>query len=446
MKHSTKLLMILSLIAGSLYNHVSAFHNMSRYFPFLERPENYRYRNKNVVHIPFFISIASTAFGRESGEIGIPELWGKYDLQDIIFSLEQVQGSSFINPLITEFTNRDFDNVALPFKAQSKIRSVGFALHYEHDLKFWNMVIGASLPIMFVDVVNRYRFDKSYFTQNFQDTVRKLTQKELKSLNFKMDKVRRTVHDQLGFCVNDWPKSGIGDLDLYVRWNNEYDHKLLMRSFSLNLQVGALFPTGTKRDENNPASVPFMSNGHWALYTDFAPEFELKQDLKLGFLLSAAYQFPRIGLRRLAVYKEPDIFSALKARTEVRPGASYKVSTYLTLENLTDGLHFQGRYTYLRHNGDHWSDERFDKTIPSYLTLSPNDSISCEDIEKNKVSKERHTSWRGHYITFQALYDTKVAFNNWHLNPNFYLMWDMPITGRGNVQANQVSLGVELHF
>lgn len=446
MKCPAKLLIILSFVIANVGNYVCAFHNTSRYFPFFERPENYRYRNKHVAHIPIFITTAATAFGREGGNVGVPELWGKYDLQDILFSLKTVRGTSFVNPLLTEFNNRDFDSFALPFEVKSKVRGAGFILHYEHDLKVWNIVLGASLPIMFVDIVNRYRFDKNCFKNSFEQKVRNLTKKENDNLSVKMDKVRRQIHDELGFCVNDWVKSGIGDLDLYIRFNNNYDHKLLMRGFSLNLQLGTVVPTGHQRDENNPASVPFMSDGHWTLYADFAPEFELKQDLKLGFLFSAAYQIGKTRSRRIAVYQEPDIFSALRAKVEVGPGATFKISPYITLENLADGLHIQGRYTYLRHNGDKWHDARGDKSIPSYLNLLSSDSITKDDLERNKDSKRRRTSWRSHYITLQALYDTRVAFNNWWLSPNFYLMWDMPISARGIAKTHQITFGTELHF
>lgn len=412
-----------------------ASHNASRFFPFLERShECVDVGNQRAYFNPsFFYTTASTSIISGSTR-GIPEVWGRYDLRDVIESLAAVQGTSFKDPIMSAVGISPLYQKPIPVKVYNKIQSNGLTLHYQQ--KVWeNISVGAWIPVMFVRITGKCSFDRSQADEVVGGKAAESLQ-VLNGLSDQTDSVIRYTHNLLGFQSNRWNKSGVGDLDLYVRWNKHEDYRCFSKSIDINIQGGLIAPTGILSDKNNPFSVSVMGNGHWALYLDVVPEFELKQDVKVGLMTSAMYQFRNSRTLRLSVKKEPTIFSALVGRVQIEPGMTFKVSPYLTLENLSDGLHVQGRYTYLHHARDHWRDLRADKTIKSYL------QGDLGEIKK----KEKLSSWRSHYFTFQVSYDSKVALKNYWLDPMFYLTYDMPISANRASQTHQITFGVKMNF
>jgi hypothetical protein len=426
---------------------VFATHNTSRYFPFLERPEEYVIRKRSHISPSLFYSKASTAFKRGGGNTGIPELWGKYDLKDVIGGLEKVKRGTlgtFVNPIETERGPGDsWVNKSIKYQVDGKLKALGIILNYEQDFKWNGFQAGASIPLMHLNASERFSF------------LGAASDWELQSLRggelLQLDRIRRAVHKELGLQGGDWTKSGFGDLDLHLRWNYNWDHKLRMKSIDLNLQTGVVIPTGVTSDISYSPSVSFMGNGHWTWYFDIVPKFELKQDWKLGFMFGYAHQFNNSRKLKVPVYKEPAIFSALIADVKIDPGDTFKVSPYFTLGNLTDGVDFHVRYTYLRHNMDSWYDKRKDPAIKSYLNQEAGTEISgveltAEDISKNIAEKENLSLWRMHYITLQFTYDTKEANNNWVLDPIIYATFDYQFSGNGSCKTHQLTIGAELHF
>ncbi|MFH0898702.1 MAG: hypothetical protein V1855_03930 [bacterium] len=424
-------LLLVLAVSSSLSNTAFSSHNTNRYFPFLERSDNYLYRKKSYAHASLFYATASTAFKTGGGNAGMFELSGKYDLKDVFRSLDEFKKFTMPKTFSTElnsFTDKT------EFKAEGKIKTRGLTLQYDQDLKWHNLSIGAWLPIVLMNTTGR--FNPADKTLSFNEKVN-------------LNELRRTIHENLDLRENNWDKGGCGDLDTYLRWNYYAEHKLLMRSFNIDIIAGCLFPTGIKTDPRHFSSVPAMGNGHWGMYVDLAPEFELKQNLKFGFIFGTMYQFKKTKTRRIPMYNEPAIFSPLVGKASIDPGMTFKLSPYLILENLTDGLHFQARYTYLRHNTDTWKDVRTDaeqSNYPSYLTRKPTADITQEKIGANIANKKYLSKWRAHYITLQCLYNSKDALHNLPFDPNIYVMYDLPINGRGIGKTHQISLGVELHF
>ncbi len=430
----------------TIIDNLCATHNGNRYFPFFEKPEDYGYHDKQVLDTSFFMTFASTAFSRTRSTVGIPELWGQYDLNAIITSYQAAGDPGFVNPFIAKY-GPGFDLVSAPFKVSQRIRSRGVTFSYKYPYKIsdeHHLLFGFWMPVIHLDTTCRYQFLSEKFQE--QSLPRALTDKEQADLNVTMDKIRRQTHDLIGFNQNAWQKGGLGDLDLFAMYNFYTDHKLLMRSINVNGRLGLIVPTGGFADNDVPTSIPFMGNGHWGLYFDFVPEFELKQDVKVGLMVGFLGQFRKTMVRRIAVYQEPDIFSSLVGDIQVDPGFTFKISPYLILENLTDGLSVQGRYTYLRYGQDEFHDVRKDKIVPSYLSRTPAVDITQEAINANIADKENKTRRRSHYVTLQFLYDAKKALQNWSLDPTIYVAYDIPVGGSAICKTHQVSCGVELHF
>jgi hypothetical protein len=425
------------------FSHLSASHNASRYFPFIERSENYLPKKKSFLSNAIFFTTAATAFRRGGGNSGIPELWGNYDLWNVVNSLEKVSptGDSFVKAIKTDLSA--YEEKSLHFHVDGKVKSKGIMINYEHNFNWNGISAGIHVPLMYVSSTSRYSFNRSALISAMGWNPSEYEGSKGVRLNDKIDNIRRLVHDKIGFIENDWGNGGIGDLDVYARWNYFMDHQFMTRGINFGIQLGTMIPSGVKRNLNQPVSVSFMGAGHWGLYGDFISEFELKQDLKVGLIAGGIYQLASTRNVRIPVFKEPEIFSALVGKMKLSPGITAKLSPYLTIDNIKDGVSFQARYSYLRHNQDSLKDARADKLIKCFLSYT---DASEKDISDNIEQKNNLSKWRSHYLTLQLNYDSKKALNNWAMNPNFYFSYDMPISGNGICKTHQINLGLDLHF
>jgi hypothetical protein len=425
---------------------VYAFHSESRYFPWLDKTDSIILKKRSQFNPELFYVAATTAYKRGGSSGGIPELWGSYSLSDVALSCHHFYGLA-VDPIQGGLTGAEINalnNKPVTYNITGKVKAQGLTLAYDRDLKFKGLSVGAWLPIAHISTTSGFGLFVDGFT-NANNPPPAGVDKSL--VANKLDQIRRDLHERMGFKGDAWDATGIGDLDLHVRWNYFIDHRWMMRSIDSYIQVGILCPTGLKTSLNEPLSVPLGSNGHWGMYFDALSEFELKQDWKLGFLLSALYQFKNSKNMRLPLGKEPAIYTPLTGKVEVDPGITFKISPYFTLENLTDGVNFQFRYTYLKHTADSWQDKRSDTAIRSYLDQSGSSvGLSADDRAKNIAHKEWLSRWSFHVASFQVTYDSKQAMKNWMWSPNFYAVYDFPIGGNGVAKVHQVSLGACLHF
>ncbi|MBU1007942.1 hypothetical protein KKA53_02595 [Candidatus Dependentiae bacterium] len=420
---------------------IGASRSINKWFPFLDRPESYVTKNGSYVYPALFITSASTAFNNGSGNRGIPELWGKYDLQEVIAGLAAVraaQGETY-NPFIDEIGYTDWDQKKLLFHVDGKIRSRGIVFALEKNIFETDFSVGAFLPVMHVDTSLLYRFDRN---GSHADAL-EATESEV----FMLDRVRRQVHRDLCLKGAAWSKAGFGDLDLHLRWRRYWDHKYKIRGIDLTLQTGVSIPTGMKRDEDYPSSVPVGTNGHWCWYGDLVAELELKQNWRFGVMAGLMHQVHKThGGTRLPYHAEPSLFGALVGDVCISPGMTLKFAPYFTLENLMDGLHAQFRYTYRRHSSDKLKDKRACKEVLSYLEASIAKSSDICSSASVRWSRKKLSRWVSHYLTLQTVYNSVDAMKNWWLDPKIYAVFDYAFSGRNVCKSHQFTVGVELYF
>lgn len=428
MKNSIRLIWLLALLVA-VGSRLSASHNTSRYFPFFERTSDYVINQKTFIEPTLFFSFASSAVPRGAGHAGIAELWGKYDLKDVISSLQKIDTNA--DPVMEVTQSGLFSDKSIVFGVEGKIDAVGLALRHEHYVGS-GFSVGAWIPLMNVRSYNQFTFkpddSDSYFKYTNDRSLRH-------TQSLQVDHIRRVTHQKIGFKGNEYSQAGFGDLDLYARWGKLFDHALMMKSVSLNFQTGVTAPTGILSKNDYPSTVSVMGDGHWSLHGDLVSEFELKQDWRAGIIIGFAHQFSNTRDIRLAVGDEPTIFSAMTGRVKIKPGVTFKCSPYFTLENVKDGLHLQGRYTYRRHAQDDWTDLRADQTIKSFLN----------DLTL-KQKKEYLSKWSSHYFTLQLTYDCATALKKLPLNPIFYGVCDIPVGVNGASNTTEVAIGARLHF
>jgi hypothetical protein len=426
---------IICILTLLFISNIYSNHSVNRYFPFLNRSEEYVTKGSSPFTASVYFASASSAFDNGGGYLRIYELDGQYNLNDIIKSVQAVYQDKDIYNLSS--APLAWQNLDLLFQAHGKIKSQGVTLSYNKDLNWNGFSVGAWVPIMHVSTSSYFSFDKAHFQHKYG---RDFDNVEL------VDKLRRTTHNNMNASYNAWSTTGLGDIDLFAKWHYFMDHQLLMKSIDLNLQAGVLVPTGNKSKVDYPTSVPFMNDGNWGFYFDSVTELELKQDVKFGFMWGGIYYLENRQQKRVPVGFEPARFSALKTDVYVKPGVTAKISPYITIENLTDGLHFQARYSYLRHETDRWKDTSMSSNVNSYLNKISSVGLTQEQIEKNIYNKRELTGWRNHYMTFELSYDSKEGLKKWPLKPIFFVTYDLPMGGRRAAKTHQLSIGAQLYF
>ena len=421
-------------------------NNTNRWIPILERPESYVFQQRSNITASFMYAAGSTGDQRGGGKVGIPELWGRYNLDDVIKSYRTVYPTANDPRIATG--NPALVDQALRFGISGKIEAAGLLLNGQWHLGWQHLWLGARLPVLSLRSTARYDYNRdasaNIFSeqQNYYDrdaSGKVFLRQSYRYPSSLVDKIRRLTHDAIGFHSNQFTKTGLGDLDVFARWHHVFDHALLTRTIDTAVQVGSLMPTGIERDAAIPSSIPSANNGHWGMYLDWVTGIELKQDLTFGLMFGFTHLFSKAKMQRIATGNEPTIFSALQAPVRIEPGFSFKFSPYVVLGNLTDGLDFQARYSYLRHGDDEWYDQRSEAeklATPSYLQKDA-------DIV---AGKKRLTRWRAHYMSFSLRYDTAVAMEKIKFAPRFFIGYDMPMNGSAFAKVHAVNLGAELQF
>lgn len=459
----TKIVKAMALLGAVLLvggDRGCAMENMGRYFPFSSRPEKSWYKKGSTVDVDLFYIAGQNISNDDSTPVGMGEVAGSYDLADVVSAMDQAHlQTAEVKQLIgVQYAKRP-----MKFDVQGKMHSGGVVFRYASALPGpLPITIGASLPIIQLESDVRYSLNQRNFIQQFQLTTPQIAAgipaglDEITWLMYqeRMDHARRVAHEAMGFLVNHSKQTGAGDLDLFARINFVLDHRFLMRTVDLAIQYGVVAPTGFQRMVNEPSSIAAMHDGHWSMYAQFLPTFELKQDLKLGFMLRGQHFFPQTRERRLPAFREPYLYSPLIGTVRVSPGSTFLASAFLGLENLYDGMHLQAKYTYKRHNSDQWSDVRTDKTIPSYLSRAATPAVlgvvavTDEHIKSVIKDKEHLSKYRSHYITIQLTYDPLEAGQALPLRPKCYIAFEKPMfdSSRGIMEANQITFGAELHF
>ncbi len=360
-----------------------------------------------------FVAItASDAFARDEKTVGIPELFGMFDLNTLATSLLEITGKS---PLRSDLLGRE-----LPFFVNGRIQGEGFFMRYcQAFAKYFTLGC-------------EFYFFKTNSRQTFRLDLEKVKNLKPGDIN-EIERSRRLAFEEIGLISTVAPQHGLSDIDIYLRGGKQWDYTLKCRKIYAGLTVGGFVPTGVKRDIFNPASITYGGDGFGGVYVKGDALFELKEDIKVGFLLEIIKRIPRTVTARMPmVASEPYIFGPIIGDAHINPGATLGFSPYFVLENLRGGLGLGIHYTLVSHWQDCWQDRRKDKTIP---------------VDLSQVIKT--SKWGADYFTIDVFYDFGKQNTKHIIDPIIFFRWDVPsmlFVSHNVPKTNKIALGVELAY
>jgi len=384
----------------------------NRFFPWL--PYQFLAVDGRPSHIAgeLFFTTASQAFGENEEDIGIPELYGFFDQGKLANAFVQ---AGMPNPLPTEYQGSK-----IPWKMNGKLSSQGFGIYMR---KTFRERVSIGLNTIFMRANSSINFS---FKKNETNLILGPGGEEA------LDELRREMFEDLGLKGPHSTQVGPGDIEGYVRVGGHLEYPSKFRSIRAGGTFGILFPTGERKSINAPAAVPFGGNGHWGFYVQADAEFEVKEDMKAGFLLRLTKRFENIRKRRMPALTEPQIFGVLTGDAAVEPGITFLFNPYVVLEDLRGGLGIRVRYALTAHQEDDWEDKRSDKTFKSKL-------FDLQEL----------TKWGSDYFMLKIFYDFGKVKVDRGLSPIVSFSWDIPamlFVSQNVARTHKVALGLEFNF
>lgn len=455
--HSINRLRILLIVFCAWYTILLPTRTNSRYLPFLETPDEYVVRDTITIRPAAMIAYAGNAYRRNYDEGALIDLWGKYNLQSVVNGLQYVN-PNYVNPFKTYYPGggstwidpltQQTKNLVYAVIGKIKIKGVTLSATIPFAQKFY---IGAWVPFFHVNSSYRYELDTSAHSLT-DGAFHSLKPGELLAL----DLAHQQVHQDLGLMGNLYQKTGCGDVDLFIGFQDSRSYWMRLRELSYGVRLGMLLPSSKQRAANYPTAIPMMGSGHFSLYGDVYASAELKYNLRVGAILGYRLGFSATETRRMATLNEPSNFGPLVVDVRVTPPSTFKASPFVTLENVMDGLHIQGRYTYLLLSEEKVSDTRSNPAVQTYLTREAGPVmfagattpvvVAQQDVNNALHDQKRLASGRSQYVSVSLCYDPAQALMTWPADPTFFINYDYCIGGAAVAKTHQLTLGVSLQF
>lgn len=390
---------------------ISAMVYDNRFIPLLPRPRLMVDGKQSSFGIDFFMATGSKALGRSEDEIGIPELFGKFDLGQLA---RAAVCADIPNALRSEWLAHE-----IPYDVEGKIQAQAVAFSIHHPLTHW-LAVGANWLCMRVNSSQEFILNCPNLNLTAADEV-------------ELDQERRKLFSNIGLKKNHAAQIGFGDVDCYLYFGYMRDYMLKFRRIDLGARLGVLMPSGLSREINSPASIPFGGNGHWGAYAEFDGLFELREDLKAGLIVRLSKRFARTSCQRIPVKGEPYIFGATTGQVDINPGVTFVFSPYVSIENLRQGLGLGVQYCLTAHSEDKWRDAR------SNSAAVPVDLCGIDE----------RSAWGSDYFSLNVFYDFGKEKITRSFDPILSFRWDVPamlFVSKRFSKTHRVSVGVEFAF
>ena len=422
------------LINLFLMHNISSMVFDNQFMPLIQKPYMYIAEYPYHCSCDLFFATAKEAFLSDGDEGGIPLIFGPYD-QAVM--AQGFVAAGFPNPLPLDFQ----DVSKIPWNLSGKFQVEGFGFRGLFGItKHWG--IGFDWAMMRIN-------SNIVYVLNPNNSSGAMTVEEAIAL----DEARRAMFSAVGLSCGNSSNMGMGDLDLYMRfdWTRCYVYK--MRTINLGLRLGALLPAGQVHDINNPASIPFGGNGFYGAYVSADGEFEVREDWKIGYLARLSKRFARrrdvrfplttpetiqvqdgntTETRTIARVWSP-LFGITTGTARIEPGLSGAFYPYFRIENMREGLGMGIQYTIMVHAQDKSSD-------PCVIRNAPQNEVLTGDFK---------SSWVMEDFSFNVFYDFGKVNSCHRFAPIVEFNWDLPVSfiaAHDVPKTHKISLAIEFAF
>lgn len=231
-----------------------------------------------------------------------------------------------------------------------------------------------------------------------------------------------------GLSLEDWSKSGLGDIALTLDWHELYrQEKEYLKGVELYAHLGVSLPTGAKKDEDKVFSMALGNDGAWGLPLGAGLNLHFVKKIRAGLNIDFLGLFDKTKMRRIKTNRAQTEFLLLnKADATKEHGLLWQFYLYAQAFRMIHGFSGKVAYQFLKKDADR---------------LSPVTSDVSADIANTARSLSQATL---HNVIFSLDFDPFFKKNNPSFVPQFSIFYKQPVNGKGFIDL--ATVGGQLHI
>ncbi|HBS48267.1 TPA: hypothetical protein DEO28_04245 [Candidatus Dependentiae bacterium] len=373
---------------------------------------------REIVKIGNTLEFGSTKKSRNYNRDSVNLLSLYQDKQSSLAMLLQAQPGSAIynlkNSIEDAYTTPNTDNNRGSFKVNGKFEGIDYSLYSQFNFDFESIPgkfdFTAYLPVRSLKIKDVQWIDqtKSYNAADLE--VKRVLTNDI-----------ATVVKNLGdLDIGSWSKTGFGDLELILRWYNDFPkYKSTLKNVRLGFRTGLILPTSPEIDVNKSFSMPLGNDGAFAFPIAASLDLSFKYKFRFGVDLEMIKVFDITKVYRLkSDSNQTDFLLLNKGMVRRSFGNQWTFNMYAGAEHFFHGLSAKLNYQYGTNGED---------------TLQVHDLNFNQDIANTAQS---FMEWNYHNLIFNLSYDFYKDFPNAKIKPQLSLFYKYPLIGRRTIMAS----------
>ncbi len=229
-----------------------------------------------------------------------------------------------------------------------------------------------------------------------------------------------------GLSLEEWEKTGTGDLSLWVGWHQKFNQqKEWIKQVTPHIRAGITCPTGVKKDENKSFFLPFGNDGAAGLQVGFGLTVNLKELFNIGMDIEILHAFSTTRERRIKTdANQTESLLLTKTLVSKDPGLVSRFNLFGEIVP-TDWLQARVQYSYSKQSDSH---------------LYPISNTFSATIANTATSLQGFT-------THSVVGVVEIAGSNYSCwIPDMMIGFTHPFHGKRCMQADQLSIGFSYSF
>ncbi len=223
-------------------------------------------------------------------------------------------------------------------------------------------------------------------------------------------------------------QTGVGDLSVLIGWTNNFEDTQEIDYCDTTFRVGALFPTGAIKNQNEVFSIANGYNGHFAIPLSFDIAIGWYDWFTLGADIGAMVFFnKKHTLRMKTDCLQSGLIKLAQGVARVEPGAIWEFNAYLLADHVVCGFSLLLGYSFANKNCDTIRPENLAIFDPTIVNNDP-----------------EFFGWKMHTINILADYDLAHYDCPWLPHVGFF--YNIVVGGRRIFNTNVGGFEVGINF
>lgn len=238
------------------------------------------------------------------------------------------------------------------------------------------------------------------------------------------------ILDKFNLSLKGANRTDVGDLTILGGWTLNHEETEIFDYFDVNTKIGFLFPTGKRKNQNQPFDLPQGYNGFYAVPVKFDMSVGAFEWLTMGFHLGALFFIERSKNIRMRTASDQNGFIKLThGQAQVDHGTIWDYTAYLKADHFMKGLSFYFGYSYNKKDRD---------------CIEPENTNTFNPLIVN--TDREFKSWRMHTFHFIAEYDLAQKISDVGVRVAFF--YNRVIGGQRifNTSVYSVNMGIDVAY